>query len=162
EEGIEFVADPGAHRVFRLMMADGRADAKDKRGCLRKAAKIRIAVFGAKEPVWRQRKLEAAADRPAGARLRRLIAKDPRDGGIEGRELGAARGVQEDAVQGNSEPSADRPLGGNARMVDGAAGREGAADACPFDIAFKPKDQLVELKIIASVTAANDAVRGKI
>ncbi len=68
EEGIEFVAQPGAHGVFRLMMADGRAGAKDKRGCLRKTAEIRIAVSGAQKPVWRHGKLESAANRPARAR----------------------------------------------------------------------------------------------
>lgn len=47
EEGVEFVAHPGAHGVFGLKMADGRAGAKGKWGRLRKTAKIRIAVSGA-------------------------------------------------------------------------------------------------------------------
>ena len=162
-ERIEFVAEAGANGVFGLVMIDEGAEAECERRRFREVAEIRVAVFGPDRPIAGDRIFDAAADGPAGAACRVLIeAWKPSDAGVEAREFGAARRVEQCPVECDAETAANRSLHGNLRVVEHAAGAEVSADARSLDIAFQPGDELVELEIIADMGAADDAVRGEV
>ena len=142
-------------------------------------SEVGIAIFGPDRPIVCDGVFEAAADGPADAGIREAVRAGEgrveqgvgvggRNAGVETAESDAARGVDEEAIEGVAEPAADRTLnaevradgGGNVILILIAERREvdGLAEARTVDVAFKTQHKLIDLVSVADVRAADHAI----
>src|SRR5262249_58362279 len=110
-------------------------------------AEIGVAVFGADRPIVGDGIVEAATDCPARAGLRNTLLEEDRKAQpviiLDVGESGAASGVEENAVEGDTQAATDRPLnilaGLNREAWQGghAAHENGFVQASAVDRAFE-------------------------
>src|SRR4051795_825236 len=153
----------------RLRHALPKEEAGDQDGSVVERAEVAVATLDARKPIVGEGVFDAAADRQActarGERVRKRRCEQEVLTQPERLEGNAARGVDHEAVEGDTDTAADRSL--DTRAPIGVVEQERVersvhTHAGAQHVAFDTEDELVDLPVEAGMAAADRATGAEV